>query len=212
MFSVYSKHQDSVAQIKSMLRRTMSLSTYLVFPAMVGLSVVGQPLIDMVLGDKWSACVPYLQVYCFVTMLFPMQTANMQAINAIGRCDVYLKLMIVKRALGVIILFLTVVLFNNVLSIACACFVIELISVFINSIPNIRLLNYSFSEQVVDILPNIFISLIMGAAVYGISYINLPSILLLVFQISFGFVVYILLSIVLSNPNFKYLLTMIRNN
>ena len=210
MFSVYSKSQDDINKIKSMLRRTMTLSTYLVFPAMIGLAVVAQPLISLLLGEKWLPCVPFLQIYCFVTMLFPMQTANMQAINAIGRSDIYLKLMIFKRAFSVLVLVLTVLIFNSAFAIVCSCLFIELVSVIVNFIPNIKLIGYKLSEQLTDIIPNFIISALMGIVVYCVSFFNIPDFLTIGLQLLTGVALYILISIILRNHNFKYLLKTIK--
>ena len=204
MFSVYSKQQDNLETIKQMLRRTMATSTFLVFPAMLGLACIAKPLILLVLGEKWIFAVPYLQLYCLISMCFPLQTANLQAINAIGRSDVYFKLMVLKRLVGVGILFLAVILFNTPFSVIWACFITEIIAILINIFPNRKLLKYSPFEMFKDLLNNLFLSVLMGICAYSILFISLPEYICLPLQCLVGVICYILFAWMFKNPNFKY--------
>ena len=205
MFAAYSKEQDNLAKIKNMLRKTMAMNTYLVFPAMLGLAVVGKPLILLVLGEKWLDCVVYLQVYCLLSMLMPMQTANLQAINALGRSDVYVKIMIVKRLLGVALIFGAVFLFESPVAIAYAALINEFISLLINIIPNKKIIGYSAWELIKDTLPNLILAVIMAAAAVLAGYFIENPVLKILAQMSAGVVSYLLVSIISGNKNFKYL-------
>ncbi len=206
MFSVYSKRQDEISVIKQMLRRTMATSTFLVFPAMLGLACTAKPLILFVLGEKWAPAIPYVQLYCLISMCFPLQTANLQAINAIGRSDVYFKLMLWKRAGGVIILALAVLLFNTPFSVIWACFFIEILGILINLPANIRLLHYEPKEMLIDILPNLILALLMCIPTYYALHFNLPTWAYLLIQPCIGILCYILLSWLTHNPNLRYII------
>jgi O-antigen/teichoic acid export membrane protein len=206
MVSAYSLKQDEIENLKKMIRRTVSLSTYLVFPAMIGLAVVGNPLISLVLGNKWINCVPFLQLYCFIAMLFPLQTTNLQAINAIGRSDIYLKLMAIKRSFGVMMLIIAVFCFESVFAIVYACLITEVISIIINFIPNGRLFHYTGWEQMKDVFPNLIISILMGILVYCINYIPLNHFLVLLLQCFCGFILYVLFSAITKNQSFIYII------
>lgn len=205
MFAAYSKKQDDVGQIKNMLRRTMSLSTYLVFPSMLGLAVVGRPLILLVLGEKWIGCVVFLQIYCVLSMLMPMQTANLQAINAVGRSDIYFKVMVIKRAIGVALIAAAVIFFKSPVSIAYAALINELISAIINIFPNKKIINYSARELLQDIFPNFLLSVVMALFVSGVGYFIDNPLIKLLAQMLFGVVLYFALSFVFRSKNFEYL-------
>ncbi len=205
MFAAYAKEQDNIEKVKGMLRKTMSLNTYLVFPAMLGLAVVGEPLILLVLGENWLNCVTYLQIYCVLSMLMPMQTANLQAINALGRSDVYFKVMVIKRVLGVGLIIGSVVLFESPVAIAYAALLNEFLSVIINIFPNKRVINYSAWELIKDTVPNLILAVIMGAVVVAAGYFIENPILKMLAQISTGAISYLLVSIIFKNKNFLYL-------
>lgn len=205
MLPTFSSRQENIIEVKNLVRRTISLSTFLVFPVMAGLAAIGSPLISILLGEKWIFCVPFLQIYCLITALFPLQTANLQAINAIGRSDVYLRLMTIKRLIGIAILSIAVFCFKSVYAIAFSCLIIEIISIVINIKPNKNLLGYTFREQMIDIVPNFLTSLLMGTIVYCITFIKLQSFITMLFQIIAGIAIYILTSKLFRLSNFSYL-------
>lgn len=211
MFAAYSKNKDDVAVVKQMLRKAISLSTYLVFPAMIGLALVAQPLIRLTLGEKWLFCVPFLQWYCVITMLFPLQTASLQAFNAIGKSGWYLTIMLIKRVGGTAVLIASVFLFDSVYSVTAACLTIEAIGVILNFYPNKKLLGYSVAEQFKDIFLNLLLAVLMGAAVYGVSLIPVHYVLSLVLTVVTGVAAYALLSKLTKNKSYGYLIEKIKS-
>ena len=113
-----------------MMRRAISqvLSD---LPMMIGMAVVAEPLVRVVLTDKWLPAVPFLQVFCMSYALMPIHTANLQAINALGRSDIFLKLEIVKKITGLIILAISLPF--GVYAIAMGQVLSGIISTFINA-------------------------------------------------------------------------------
>ena len=85
-----SYEQNNPKRIKEMVRRAITTSTYFIFPAMIGLAAVARPLVILILTEKWVACVPFLQISCITLAFYPISTANLQAINALGRSDICL--------------------------------------------------------------------------------------------------------------------------
>jgi len=205
MLPAYSAHQDDMIRVKAMVRRTVTLSTYLVFPAMLGLAAMGETLIAVVLGAQWNGAVPFLQLYCLVVLLIPLQTASLQAINAVGRSDIFFKLMVIKRIVSIVLLAVAVIFFQNVFVIVIAGLMIEMLATAINIIPNKRILHYSASELLKDIGPNIVIALFMGGLMYALLYIPIHPIFVLGMQGIVGVVLYALLSAAFKNPSFSYL-------
>ena len=209
MLPAYSAKQDDLEAVKIMVRRTVSMSTYLVFPAMITLAAMGTPMIGLVLGDKWLAAVPYLQLFCIVSMLFPLQTASLQAINAIGRSDVFLKLMMIKRLLGIIILFSSVYVYNSPFAVVIAAIIIEIMGILVNVPYNVSLLNYNLIEQMKDITPNLLIASVVGLATYLVTLIHIHYVLIIVIQMFVSIIMYFVLSVVSKNHNLEYAKTLI---
>lgn len=140
-------------------------------------------------------------------MFYPIHTANLNAIKALGRSDMFLKLEIVKKIVGIILLMLTVNI--SVKAMACSLLASSVCSQIINSWPNKKLLGYSYLEQLKDIFPNIILAVVMGILILPISFIGLPTIVTLLVQVLFGIVIYLVGSVVTRNESFKYLFSMI---
>ena len=195
-----SQKQDSKEQVKSLMRTSMSISAYIIFPMMAGLAAVAEPLVSILLTDKWLPCVPYMQIFCFTFAFWPVHTSNLQAINAMGRSDIFLKLEIIKKAYGIVILLIAVLCFESPIAIAMTGVVSTLVSCFVNAAPNKKLIGYSYFEQMKDILPAVAISIVMCICVLAVGMLKLSNILLIVIQIITGVTVYTILSVIFK-PN-----------
>jgi Membrane protein involved in the export of O-antigen and teichoic acid len=205
MFPTLSTSQDNRERVKYMVRRSIVTSSFVLLPVMMGLAVCAKPLVELLLTDKWLPCVPFLQISCLMYALWPVHTANLQAINALGRSDIYLKLEIIKKIMGVAILVIT--LFYGVYAIAWGGAAASLLSVFINSYPNKKLLGYSYREQLRDIMPSLGLSIAMGTVTYSIYFFNLPSLATLILQATIGILVYLIMAGLLKLECYTYLKT-----
>lgn len=205
MLPALSSEQDNRKRVKDMVRRSIVTSSFILFPTMVGLAVVAEPLVKIVLTDKWLACVPFLQIFCMSYSLWPIHTANLQAINALGRSDIFLKLEIIKKIIGLSVLGVT--LFYGVYAIALGGVLTGVIATVVNAYPNDKLLNYSYKEQWKDIMPSLILSLVMGAVVYCINFIRLDIWTMLIIQIVLGLILYIGMAKVFKLECYRYLLT-----
>ncbi len=203
MLPTLSSHQDNCEQVKSIMRRSMMTSSFIVFPMMIGLTVVAHPLIDTILTETWLPAVPFLQIFAISFAFTPIQTSNYQALNALGRSDIFLKLEIIKKVYGLIILVISIPF--GVTAIAWGATITALISSFVNAYPNRRLLNYSYKEQWNDISPSLAISLLMGVIVYLCSYVSIVPWQLLILQVTAGVIAYLGLSIFFKNESYTYL-------
>lgn len=204
-----SNEQDNHVRVKDMTRRAIKISTYIMAPLMIGLAFCARPIVQLVLTDKWLPCVPYLQIFCVSYLFWPIHTANLNAIKAMGRSDLFLKIEIIKKFIGMILLIITMNI--SVMAMAYSLLISGLISQIINSWPNRYLLKYSYIDQIKDILPNIVMALIMGGFVYFISYLNLPILVSLVVQILSGGIIYLILSILTKNDSFIYLINILKS-
>lgn len=213
LFPAISKQQDSPDKVKSMVRRSIRTSTYILTPLLFGMAALAEPIIRFMLTEKWLPCVPFLRIACIYYALQPVQTANLQAIRAVGRSDIILKLDIIKRGLGVI--FLLLLMRQGPIGVAIAPVGMSLVAMMINVRPNIKLIGYSYKEQFIDLLPNLCLSLTMAIGVYWFNcfMINIFSsdILLIVLGIFVGVVYYILVSLCLKNESFLYMVDMIKS-
>lgn len=209
LFPAMSIEQDKKERVKAMMRRSIKTSSYIMLPLMIGLALVAEPFIKFLLTEKWISCVIYLQLGCLVRILTPIQTSNLQAIKALGRSDIFLKLEIVKKIMGFAVL--VAVARYGVLAIAVSGVFTTIISSVINSYPNKGLLNYSYIEQIKDLFDGIIPLLSMIVAVWCVGYIKAHTLLLLIIQVIVGAVVYISVSYITHNESFSYVLNIIKS-
>lgn len=204
-----SNEQDDRNRIKSMTRRAIKTSTYVMAPLMMGLAFCAEPIVRIVLTDKWLPCVPFLRLFCISYMFWPVHTANLNAIKAVGRSDWFLKLEIIKMVVGLV--FLLSSMGFGVMAMAYSLLLNSILSQVINSWPNRKLLGYGYLEQVRDFAPGILLAVGMGVCVYFIDFLPLPIIITLVIQIIVGAVIYIGASAILKLEEFEYLLGMVKS-
>ncbi len=204
-----SSEQDDRERVKAMTRRAIKTSTYIMMPLMVGLAVCGEPIIDLLLTSKWLPCVPYLRIFCFSFAFYPIHTANLNAIKAMGRSDLFLKLEIIKKAIGLIMLISTMRF--GVIWMAYSLLFTTITNSIINSFPNSKLLGYSYLQQIKDMLPQILLSAVTGVAVYAVQFLRLSDIPTLFIQVILGVTIYVSGSVLFKFESFYYLLTIIKN-
>lgn len=201
--------QDDRAQIKSMTRRSIVTSVYVMAPLMMGLAGCAEPLVSLILTDKWLPCVPYMRIFCITYMFWPVHSANLNAIKAMGRSDLFLRLEILKKIIGIGLLLCTMRI--SVMAMAYSLLISSVTSQIINSCPNWKLLNYRYLEQLRDILPSILLAVIMAAAVGAVPLLGYSNVLTLCIQIPLGAVIYVAGSAIFRLESFRYLLNMIED-
>jgi len=208
-FPVFSSIQDEKERLKTSVRKALMTMAMINFPLMVGLAIVAKPLVLLLLTDKWLPCVPYLQLFCVIGALLPLQEINLNVLKAQGRSDLFLWLQILKKSLVVIALIITYRW--GILAIIYGQIVTGLIDYYLNSYYTERLIDYPIIMQVKDLIPSLSLAAIMGLGVYTLQYVVVsdPAILLLV-QIIVGITLYGLLCRIVKLSAFMDLLALIK--
>lgn len=198
-----SKEQDDLIRLKAMTRRAIKTSTYIMAPMLLGLAFIGEPLVRLLLTERWMRSIFYMRIFCVTFVFYPIHTANLTAIKAMGRSDIYLKLEIIKKMVGLLALVVSAPI--SVRAMGYSLLFTSLASQIINSWPNKKLLNYGYLEQLKDILPGILLAVVMGCCIYPIQWLGLPDVVTLLIQVPLGAVIYIGASALLKLESFTYL-------
>lgn len=206
MFPVISKIQDDKEAVKNMARNFMQVGSYLVFPLMAGFFSVADSFVSVVLTDKWLPIVPYIRIFCVSYMLNIITTGNLQAIQAIGRSDIILKLEITKKLSYLVIIASFVFLSKTPVILAVSDIACAVLACILNSYPNRKLIGYRYRELLKDLALNLVSAVAMGLVVMSMSSLRINKLWLLVLQVLAGVVVYLLISLVTRNRNFLKLL------
>ncbi len=206
-FPILSQSQDNRLSLKRLTQIGLMISTFVVFPAMLGLSAVSKDFVAVFLGEKWSGASEYMSLICFVYSTYPIHTMNLQFIKATGRSDLFLKLEILKRMIETIIII--IVIKKGLKALILGQIFLTIISIPINVLPTKRTIGYGIAEQIKDIFPTLVASVIMYFGVVFISHFSINAVIKLVLEISGGIIIYIVLNALLKNQAYYYLISKI---
>lgn len=202
-----SEQQDSVQRVKLMTQKAIQIGSYIMWPLMFGLFACAEPLVKFLLKDAWLGAVPFIRVFCIYYALYPVHTANLNAVKAMGRSDLFLKLEIIKKILELGIIIITVLI--SVKAMAVGLLIEGIVCLFINAFPGNKLIGYRFAEQMKDVLPSFFAGVGMCIPVYALTFLGFGSFVTLVLQVLLGVALYMLISKVFHMEAFYYLLTIL---
>lgn len=208
MIPTYSAYQDDRKKLKQIMRRSIMSGAFVMFPLMIGLAAVAEPFIGLIYTDKWIMSVPYLQIFAISFLFYPVNTANTQVLNGIGRSDIFLKINIQKKLIGILSLLITMRF--GVLAIAIGYMISSLLGMVLNILPNKTLMNYGLKEQLKDILPSLLLSIFMGIICYLILFLEFSYFITLIIQILTGAVLYFAGAHLFKLEAYSYLLMMFK--
>jgi O-antigen/teichoic acid export membrane protein len=171
-------------------------------PLMVGLAVCAEPVVRLILTEKWLPAVFFLRIFCVTYAFQPIHTANLNAIKAMGRSDYFLRLEVIKKIVGIAALLAT--MFISVEAMAYSLLATTFLSQVINAWPNKKLLGYSYLDQLKDMLPQIVLSIIMGGIVFCVTFIPIPDWAQLIIQVPLGGIIYFVLAWFFKLESFQY--------
>ena len=203
LFPALTKLQDDKLAVKRGISRSMKTSSYITMPLFLGLAAISDNLVLLLYTEKWSACIPFMQIVCVIDCIRILVGANLQTLYAIGRSDVVLKLEIYKKPVMIILLIIGA--FISPLAI-CICMLINNIwSLIVNAFPNRKLIFYPLKEQIKDVSTNAILSSSMAIVVYIIGLLSpFNSLISIIIQIIIGAIVYITASHFTKNESYIF--------
>lgn len=208
MFPSLSKYQDNWEQGLSVMRKTLKLSMYICVPLMFGLIAVAEPMVRLLLTDKWLPCVKYMQLTALICMTWPLSMREV-AIKGLKRSDIALKLNVFNMVLSLIGMLFTykISVMAILLGSAAVVGICQIVEAFVYE----KYLQYKISELICDILPTFLMSFFMCViCLYFKNHVILSDLFMLLFEILIGTSVYIALSLITKNENFFYLIDVIK--
>lgn len=189
-FPIFSAVQDDKERLKRGVREALKVMAWVIFPIMIGLAVCAKPLIQVLLTAKWLPAVPYLQLLCFVGIMYPLHVINLNVLMAQGRSDLFFRLELIKKMNSTIAIFITyrwgirAMIFGQIAT--------SLIGYYLNSYYTAKHIKYPITEQIIDLLPTLAIALFMGIAVFVITLMPIQNqLFILLLQVVTGALIYI---------------------
>jgi len=184
-YPILSSIQDDMPRLKETYKKIIRSTMLVTFVLMLGMVAIAKPMILTLIGAKWEPCVIYLQMLCFVGMLYPLHAINLNMLNVQGRSDLFLRLEIIKTILAVPVIIVAV--FFGIKAMIIGMIFLSIIAYYLNSYWSGRLINYSWRDQIKDILPSFMIAAVMSAIVFieGM-FFRLPPLPMLLIQVITG--------------------------
>lgn len=211
LFPILAIQQDDKKVVLVYLRRFMQLSSFILFPVMLGLFAVADNFIAVILTEKWMPATIYLRLFCIADMFMMIHSGNCEAIKAIGRSDIFLKMEIIKKVSYFAIIGVFLLFSKSALGLALSMIFCNVVAIFVNSFPNRKLIGYSYKLQLEDLLLNLFPSVIMMAVVMVVGIVPFGNKLtVLLIQILMGMLVFIVTCSLTKNKSFFYLLEILK--
>ena len=207
-YPVLCEIQDDDERLSNIYRRFLKLSAFVIFPLMVGLSSVAQPFVNIILGQQWNFCGQLLQIICFSMMWYPIHAINLNLLQVKGRSDLFLRLEIIKKILGVSVLFITapfglvVMCYGSVFN--------SLVALAINTYYTGKLINVGFLKQMRDLLPTMALCFATFILVLSVNSFFVGDAAKLCAGVVTGVVFYSLISYVFKFSELKELFSLIR--
>lgn len=208
MLSAFSKKQANTKALHALMKKSQNINCYLLFPFLGIFAMVAEPVIQIILTEKWLPCLPFLYIACFTNAFHPISSSQMQSIAAVGRSDVRLKLEFLKKGIGIALLIPAVK--YGPFAIAINAAVTSLLSVVINTVACKIVIKYPIKETIKDILPILVVTVIVMVPLYYLRMLDIPPIPQIFFLGLVGFVLYIVITSLLKFYGYEYMKRFIR--
>ena len=208
-FPVLSSIQNEDERLARDYRMILKLSAFLIFPLMMMLSAVADPLVRVLLTDKWEGCIILLQILCFSLMWYPIHAINLNLLTVKGRSDLFFRLEVIKKIMGVSIMVITIP--HGIIWMVSGGIVSSMISLIINTYYTGKLINVGYLKQMGDLLPVFGVSFVMWLVIHGSMKLTTNIYVQLIMGCLMGCAVYIVLAKLLLKSEWDDALSMVPN-
>ncbi|ABI38399.1 polysaccharide biosynthesis protein [Shewanella sp. MR-4] len=207
-FPLFSQLQDDPDKMANAYRQTLKLSALVIFPLIVALGLIAKPLFTSLLGEQWQGAAALLSVLCLGYMLYPIHSINLNLLQVTGRSDLFLKLEVMKKVIGVTVLLLSIP--YGVLAMCLGFTLTSYLALLLNTYYTAKLTHLSQWQQCKDILP-IWLAVIFAAAVgYGAGLYFLQSWLQIAVNLSVALLMYGMYLVLAQKPLLLQLRSILR--
>ncbi|CAL2088405.1 O-antigen/teichoic acid export membrane protein [Tenacibaculum sp. 190524A02b] len=169
-FPVFARIQNDNVKLKRLYIDILSLALAMSSVLMLILILVANPMYILIFGEKWLAAVPYFKILCIASIFLPINMYNLNILKVKGRTDLYLKVDVIKKIIGIVVLIISIPF--GIEAIVWSLCITNIFFAYLNGYFSGKLINYRLLNQVVDTLKIILISLIPFAILYYIQQVT----------------------------------------
>lgn len=207
VYPIQCRYQDDMPQLRNIFLKYMRISCYLIFPVMVGVAALAEPLVRVMLTDKWLPAVPFLRILCIAFMWDPIMKINHNMLTVKGRTDYFLYAEIIKKILAFIILLSTIPFGVTIMCWGLVLYSFTDMGVIIYFSRKITLIGYR--RQFVELLPVLLLNALVGTSMYLVTLLFSSAWMQIVFTVTLGVMLYAVLSWMFHLQEWNFLLSML---
>lgn len=192
-FPAFAKLQDDPDRLLEGMRKSTKALSFVNFPMMILLMIIALPLITLLYGAKWETSAPYFQILCISGLIYTINTLNTNVIKALGKGKIYFAVQIIKRTIGIALIFFG--MRYGIYGLLWAVASVSYISFIINALVSKRLINYGIFRQLWDVFPCLLAAATAGVLAYLLGRVLLLNMyVVMLIQIVVYAVLYLLLA------------------
>ncbi len=207
-YPIMSSIQDDDERLKNIVRQYLNLAAFIVFPLMAGLAALSEPFIILILTEKWRGIIPMLQILSIYYMFYPLNAIHQNLMQVKGRSDLFFRLEIVKKTIGIALLFISLPF--GVYYVCLSLIVYAIINLGLNNYFSSKLIALSIKSQIIDISKILIVSFIMSAVVYLVNFIDINNVSKLILGVIIGVVIYYLVAKLTKMQELKQVMSLMR--
>ncbi|WP_298771734.1 lipopolysaccharide biosynthesis protein [uncultured Fibrobacter sp.] len=211
MAPILSREQENLPRVLDLTRKTMRISTFTIWPLLIGLAAVSESLIEILYTEKWIGCVPYLKLICVAYMFYPIGETHVRAIKALGRSDVSLKTIFLTESINISMLVIAIFWGVGGIGIVVSWILSSIVMAVLNGIADYKMIKYKMKDQFADIFFTGLCCSIMFFVVNSLASINMNLFLKLLLQVIAGLLIYLISSYLLNHKSLVYVVTIAKN-
>ena len=208
-FPVLSSIQNEDERLARNYLKILKLSAFVIFPMMLMLSAISSPLVKVVLTEKWNGCIVLLQILCFSMMWYPIHGINLNLLTVKGRSDLFFRLEIIKKILGVCIMCITIP--HGIIWMVSGEIVSSMVALIINTYYTGKLINVGYIKQMGDLLPIFGVSFSMWLIIHASLFLTDNMYAQLIIGVSSGLAFYVISAKILLKSEWNEAMEMVLN-
>lgn len=209
LLPVFSKQQDDLNILKSMARRSVRLAAFVLMPILVSVAMMAEPLIVLLITDKWLACVPFLAIFCILRIPGPIMSVDGQVYYALGKSR-----LILYYEIGLFIINVSTLLFTvriGIMAIAIGALIVEFLGLFVIFFISSMIYGYTIRQRLSDLWRPVLGSVVLALCLFGISLLKLDYWISIILQIVVAIIAYVLMAYISKDDNLKYCINLLRD-
>lgn len=163
IFPLYARFQDNLQRLNEILGLSMRIVSYFIFPLMMLLIIIADPLIYFIFGEKWIMAVPYFRILCVGGFFICLQNITYYAVASVGNADSLFRWSFYKWGVYFVLLMLgTIWGMDGIMwSLVISNFNIAAVNSYLVK----KFIGFSLKKQILELLPSLTLCICCGGGI-----------------------------------------------